>query len=328
MNIYQIAEKAGVSIASVSRVLNDSPSVSKKTREKVLKIIKEDHYIPNVFARGLMLDSMKLVGVICTDVSDIFIAEALSLLQAELRKRNYDTLLFCVGTNQETTTKHLRYLQNKHVDAIFLIGSTFSDTADKQKLMDIAKQIPVIMINGFVDAPGIYSVCSDDTDAVAKITDMLCSRRLFDCVMIYDRMTQGTKRKIEGFRKGLLKNGITFSEECLIFSGQSLESSACAVEDLITKGRCPKAIIATSDILAVGAIKAFAKHSLDVNVIGFDNTIFCDCVVPSLTTIDPKIENMCDTAVCILDKLLKDEKPEQIYICPSEIVWRESFSKK
>ena len=108
MNIYQIAEKAGVSIATVSRVLNNSPAVSQKTREKVMRIIEQDHYHPNIFARGLMLDSMKLVGVICTDVSDIFISQTLSLLQAQLRTRNYDTLLFCVGNNQQTTTKHLR----------------------------------------------------------------------------------------------------------------------------------------------------------------------------------------------------------------------------
>jgi len=69
MNIYQIAEKAGVSIATVSRVLNNSPSVSEKTRKKVLQIMEKDHYQPNVFARGLTLDSIKQIGVICTDVS-------------------------------------------------------------------------------------------------------------------------------------------------------------------------------------------------------------------------------------------------------------------
>ncbi|MBQ7001262.1 MAG: LacI family DNA-binding transcriptional regulator [Oscillospiraceae bacterium] len=325
MNIYQIAEKAGVSIATVSRVLNDSPSVSPKTREKVLQIMEQDHYHPNVFARGLMLDSMKLVGVICTDVSDSFIAEALSLLQAQLRTRSYDMLLFSVGSNQETTAKHLRYLQNKHVDAIFLIGSTFSDTADRQKLCRIAQEIPVIMINGFVDAPGVYCVCSDDTATAARIVDTMCRRGLTDCVMLYDSMTQGTRRKMQGMQQALAQNGIVFTDRHLVLAGETLQTSAAAVEQLIAEGHCPDAVLATSDLLAAGAIKAFAKHGLQRGVVGFDNTVLCDCLVPGLTSVDQHMDCMCETAARIMDQLLQNQQPKQFFTCPSEIIWRESF---
>lgn len=327
MNIYQIAEKAGVSIATVSRVLNNSPAVSEKTREKVLRIIEEDQYHPNAFARGLMLDSMKLVGVICTDVSDLFIAQTLSILQAELRNRNYDTLLFCVGNNQQTTTKHLRYLQGKHVDAIFLIGSTFSDTTDKQKLGEIARDIPIVMLNGFVDAQGIYCVCSEDAEAVAQVMDMLCEKGMRNCVMLYDSMTQGTKRKLEGFRKGLAQNGIEAKDEQVLFAGETLQSSMEMMEKLIAEGHIPDAVIATSDVLAAGVIQAFNKHNLRRSVIGFDNTILCECLVPSLTSIDLHMEKACDTAIQILDQLLEKKPCRQIHTCPAEIIWRESFVK-
>ena len=327
MNIYQIAEKAGVSIATVSRVLNDSPAVSPETRKKVLQIIEQDHYHPNVFARGLMLDSMKLVGVICTDVSDLFIAQTLSLLQAQLRTRNYDTLLFCVGSNQQTTTKHLRYLQSKHVDAIFLIGSSFSEAIEQPQLCSIAQNIPVIMINGFVDAPGIYCVCSDDTGAVIQVSDLLCQRGLTNCVMLYDCMSPAAKRKMEGFRIGLAQNGIALGSQHLVFAGGNLQTSMDAVEELITSGHCPDAVIATSDFLAAGAIKAFSKHGLTRSVIGFDNTILCECLVPSLTSVDLHTERMCDTAVHILDQLLEKQTPPQVHTYPSEIIWRESFVK-
>ena len=327
MNIYEIAEKAGVSIATVSRVLNNSPSVSEKTRKKVLQIIEEDHYHPNAFARGLMLDSMKTVGVICTDVGDLFIAQTLSLLQAELRTRNYDPLLFCVGSNQQTTTKHLRYLQSKHVDAIFLIGSTFSDTTDKAQLSQIARDIPVIMINGSIDAPGVYSVCSDDAEATARVTNLLIQKQLTHCVMLYDSMTQGTKRKIQGFQKGLAQNGITLAEEQVVFSGQTLQSSMQIVEDLIKKGRCPDGVIATSDLLAAGAIQAFHNHGLQCPVVGFDNTVLCECVSPRLTSIDLHMEQACRMAAEILDQLMAKQPVSQQHTCPAEIIWRESFEK-
>lgn len=93
ITIYDIAQKCNVSIATVSRVLNGSTRVSEKTRAKVLQVMKEMGYKPNPFARGLGLDSMKIVGVICTDVADIFYAHAVSLLEDGLRKHHFDVML-------------------------------------------------------------------------------------------------------------------------------------------------------------------------------------------------------------------------------------------
>lgn len=325
MNIYQIAEKAGVSIATVSRVLNNSDAVSEKTRERVLRIMESDHYQPNAFARGLVTDSMKLIGVICTDVSDLFIARALSLLQAQLRQRKYDTLLFCVGSHQETTTKHMHYLQSKHVDAIFLIGSAFSDSVDREKLREMARSTPVIMINGFVEAEGIYCVYSDDTAAVAEAVGHLFRRGSTAPVLLYDSMTQGTRRKIDGFRRGLEENGLLFSENALVAAGDSLESSREAVEALFAQGRHPDAVIATSDLLAAGAVKAMESQGVHPWVIGFDNTVLCQCMAPTLTSMDPHIDGMCLRATEILDALLENRQPQQVQLCPTELVWRESF---
>ena len=328
MNIYQIAEKAGVSIATVSRVLNNSPSVSEKTRKKVLQIMEKDHYQPNVFARGLTLDSIKQIGVICTDVSDIFIAKALSLVQAHLYRRNYDTLLFCVGSYSETTLKHMRYLQSKHVDVIILIGSAFSDTVDRKKLCAIARSIPIIMINGFVDSEGIYSIYAEEASSICQVTDQLCARGNTNIVLLYDSMTQSTQRKLEGFRQGLSNNGIAFDEKQLVNAGTSLESSKATIEALIAAGNCPDAVVATSDLIAIGAVRAFESHGLRCNVVGYDNTILCNCMVPGLTSIDPHIENMCDTAALILDELLQKKTPERIHAFSPELIWRESFPKE
>ena len=197
--------------------------------------------------------------------------------------------------------------------------------AYKQKLGEIAQDIPVIMINGFVDAQGIYSVCSEDAEAVTKVTDLLCQRQLSNCVLLYDSMTQGTKRKIAGFQKGLAQNGIEPDDRKLVFAGETLQSSMETVEKLITEGNIPDAVIATSDVLAAGAIQAFNKHHLPRSVIGFDNTILCECLVPSLTSIDLHMEKACDIAMQILDRLLEKKPCQQLHSCPAEIVWRDSF---
>lgn len=125
ITIYDIAQKCNVSIATVSRVLNGSTRVSEKTRAKVLQVMKEMGYKPNPFARGLGLDSMKIVGVICTDVADIFYAHAVSLLEDGLRKHHFDVMLSNTGSDTGHNGKYISDMADKHVDAIITIGTPF-----------------------------------------------------------------------------------------------------------------------------------------------------------------------------------------------------------
>ena len=97
MNIYDISQKAGVSIATVSRVLNGSEKVSEKTRKKVLAVMEENSYTPNAFARSLGLNSMHTVGILCSDSSDVYQAQAIYYLERELRKNSYASMLCCTG---------------------------------------------------------------------------------------------------------------------------------------------------------------------------------------------------------------------------------------
>ena len=93
VNIYDIAQKAGVSIATVSRVLNNNCHVSEKTRQRVLAVMEDENYSPNVFARGLNLNSIKTVGILYSDASDLFLANAVYYLERYFRKKGYDSLL-------------------------------------------------------------------------------------------------------------------------------------------------------------------------------------------------------------------------------------------
>ena len=92
MNIYDIVDMAGVSIATVSRVVNGSPNVSEKTKKKVLDVIEKADYTPNVFARGLGLDSMKTIGILCPDISDLYMAEAVSALRKNCMNMDGDCI--------------------------------------------------------------------------------------------------------------------------------------------------------------------------------------------------------------------------------------------
>ena len=126
MNIYDIAKLAGVSIATVSRVVNDSPKVSEKTKEKVRAVMAANDYIPNVFARGMSLNSMKTVGIICPSVSDHYMASAVAYLEKNLRNYGYDCILYCSGYEQEDKEISVQMILQKRIDALLLVGSCYA----------------------------------------------------------------------------------------------------------------------------------------------------------------------------------------------------------
>ena len=109
-----------------------------------------------------------MVGILCTDVSDIYYAKAVSLMENALRPRGYDTLLCCSGNQIEDKRASLRMLLDKRVDAVVLIGSTFQEETDNSHLETAAKQVPVIIINGVVELPGVTCLLCDERSAVAS----------------------------------------------------------------------------------------------------------------------------------------------------------------
>ena len=166
MNIYDIAKLANVSIATVSRVVNNSPKVSPKTKEKVLAVMKENQYTPNAFARGLGLGSMKTVGIICPNIDDIYMAKAVSYLEQNLHAHGYDCILGCSGFKQEEKEDYVRLLLSKKIDTLILVGSTYAGMV-KMNLTQIIfgrqrNRFPYFMINAKVSGDNIYCTYADD----------------------------------------------------------------------------------------------------------------------------------------------------------------------
>ena len=176
MNIYDVSKKAGVSIATVSRVLNGNAKVSSKTKDKVLAAIKELDYTPNVFARGLGLNTMKTIGIMCIDSSDIYLANAVYYLEQELRKYGQVSILSCTGKDYSFKQNYLELLLSKRVDGVILTGSQFVENTGSHTndyIIDAARDIPIVLANGYLDAPNIYSVMCNDEIAIYNATKLL-----------------------------------------------------------------------------------------------------------------------------------------------------------
>lgn len=328
MNIYDIAKKAGVSVATVSRVINNSSRVSERSKIKVKKIMEQEGYIPNVFARGLTLNSVRSVGILCPVISDINHAVPVSFLERFLRNNGFDTLLVCSSSYEEDKGVYLDLLLNKRVDAIICIGSTIKEASDVDRFAAAAKQVPIIIVNGLIECENIYCVLCDEESAARDCVHRLHAAGCDNIVYIYDTSTYSGQQKLAGYRRGVLECGIGDKQRLemrISTEVNAIDTSSAAMEKLIGAGTEFSAIIAADDIVAVGAQKAMKRHGIQVPVIGFNNSRFAQCADPELTSVDNMIETLCDIAIRQLMDVLQGKMVAAKVVISAKLIERDTF---
>lgn len=320
MNIYDIAKLSGVSIATVSRVVNGSPLVSEKTKAHVLRIMEENNYTPNVFARGLNLNSMKTVGLVCPDVADNYMARAVSFLEQDLRQYGYDCILYCSGHADEGRKAAVDTLLQKRIDALVIIGSSYARddvaSAETDYIREAAKQVPVFLMNGYIQGENIYcALCNDYEASFHAVFQMLSSGRK-KILFLSDSHSFSANQKRKGYEAALEKAGIPVSKEFEIY----VENQIDKVRDMLEA--CGSlsfdGVFATEDGLAAGALKYKKKKGLsapvDVAIIGYNNSELSVCCDPELSSIDSRVERLCKIIIDSMMLLFGGKKiPDKVY---------------
>ena len=331
MTIYDISEKAGVSIATVSRVLNGSSNVSDKTKKKVLDVINQYEYTPNAFARGLGLNTMKTIGVMCADSSDLYLAKAIYFIEQKLRANGYDSILCCTGYELETKEKCLNLLISKKVDGIILVGSYFiyESESDNRYIMDAALQVPVMLLNASFDAPNVYSIVSDDYNSMYEATKQMIASGIQDILYFYNSTSYSGKRKLAGYRAAMEEAGLLRSGNLMQLYTGSHEDIQGMSEHLMKvqgKGILFRGVIASDDNLALGAIKYARTAGLripqELAIIGYNNSLLAACCNPELTSIDNKLETLCQHLITTLMGLLNGSEMPKKTVFSGEIIHR------
>lgn len=322
MNIYDISEKAGVSIATVSRVLNDSPHVSEKTRRRVLRVIEQSGYVPNAFARGLGLGSMRTVGLVCPDASDAYLSSALSHLEQAFRAHDYNCLLSCTGRTLDARIAGVEGLCNRHVDGIVLMGSSFVEDRDEDNayIREAAGSMPVVLLNGSYAAEHVYCVLCDDERAMREAVQSLTGAGHRRILYLYGSANHSGRKKLTGYEAGLLSRGLPVEDKLIVHcprDGFSLDRVREQLTALWQSGTRFDAVIASEDTLAVGVLKFARANGLripeDIAVIGYNNSGLCMCTEPELTSVDNRLPAICEQIVqTMLGVLEGREMPQQI----------------
>lgn len=303
MNIYDVSKKAGVSIATVSRVLNGNHNVSEKTKQRVLDVMDELGYTPNVFARGLGLNTMRTIGIMCTDSSDVYLANAVYYLEQELRTQGYDCILCCTGSSHETKKKYTELLISKRVDGIILVGSKFLDAEPSYNsyIIEAAKTLPIMMVNCYLEGDNIYCTQCDDETAVYSVADNLIKSGCRDIVYLYTSTSQSGQNKLSGYKKALELNHLPLRSEFIQLCHKDILRAKEYLNSLYAKGVSFDAVMTSDDSLAVGALKFAYEHHIrvpgELSIVGYNNSILARCTEPELTSIDSKVEALCATTV-------------------------------
>lgn len=313
MNIYDISKQSGVSIATVSRVLNNSGYVSEKTRAKVLKVIEQNNYSPNAFARGMANSTMSTIGILCSDAGDLYQAQCIHFLEPLLKKKEFAAIVSCTGYDEKNQENDLQLLLERNVDALILIGSHFISENPKKNeyIVKAAQRIPVCLLNGFLDAENVFCVLHDDEEAARKLTDLVLERGSRAPVFLFRHDSGSTQRKRQGFLDACARHGVTGIEKRV---GGDFEEIGRALLDLLQEEGAYDALVACDDEIAVAALKSCQKAGISVpdemQVTGFNASVLSRACSPELTSYDNRLAFMCEAGMnAIMPALHHEDYP-------------------
>ncbi len=331
MTIYDISKKAGVSIATVSRVLNGSDSVRPATRKKVMDVIEQYDYTPNAFARGLGLHTLHTIGILCADSSDLFLAKAVYYLEQELQSFGYESLLCCTGYNLDIRKNYMNLILSKKVDGIILVGSNFIGTSEdeNQYIKDVSSQVPIMLLNAAYEHPNVYSTLCDDYSSMYEATLSMAQNGISDILYLYNSKSYSGTKKLNGYRSAMSDAGIeNFNKYVHFYDGdpENLGEIASFVEELANKGLHFHGVIAADDSLAIGSVKYAQKKGLtipdDFSVIGYNNSMLTSCCNPELTSVDNRLETQTHQLVQTLIGVLSGEEMPKKSIFSGKLIKR------
>lgn len=325
--IYDVAKKAGVSISTVSRVINNTGRISAKTKKRVLDVIEQLGYQPSVVASALTGKRTRTIGLIIPDVANPFFAELARRVEDRGRELGFNLLMCNTDNNPDTEDMYLSLLRQKSVDGI-IIGTNARNHRVLRELLE--ENLPVALIAQDIPELMIDVVAVDDYLGGYQAAQHLVSlghKRI--AILVGNMNRTSDKYRLEAFRQALEDHGLELTEELVIRTDYSREDGKRAARELLTSPKRPTAIFACFDFLAIGVYQAAKELGLripdDVSVVGFDNTILASIVDPPLTTIAQPIDEMGRQVMDLLVREIEgDKKTKQRIILPPELIIRQS----
>jgi LacI family transcriptional regulator len=327
VNIRQVAKKAGVSVATVSRVLNHPDTVSPRTMEQVLETMKELRYTPNGLARSLALKKTSTIALLIPNILNPLYPQVAKGVEDVAHQKGYNVLLCNTEENEHKERDYLEMLMEKRVDGLILTSSLLRKV-DFDQIKE--KQIPFVMIGknaGNIEANRVF------TDYI--LGGYLATQHLIEIGYTVIAHISGPKSQLksqekqQGYEKALKEANIPFDEKYIVEGDNEIEGGYLAAKKLLKLTNPPQAVFAANDLMAIGAIEAIKSEGLtvpgNVAIVGFDDIKISSLIEPKLTTISQPVYKMGLIAARLLfdyieNNLEEEDFQQNIFIQPKLMV--------
>lgn len=332
MNIKTVAGLAGVSISTVSKVINGYADVSEETKQRVHQIMKEHAYIPSSSAKTLATNRSNLIGVVFAgklniDFSHVFFIEVLNSFKKQIGLLGYDLLFFSNEKFHYSGEDYLARCQHFQVDGCIIISGTELEPA----ILELDRSnIPCIGIDLELAGSNSSYIMSDNYNIASKVVEhfYLLGYRELGFIGSSAKSEISNLRE-SGYRHALQSFGMPIQEEWFIHGEDFFEESGyTAMKQMLKCGSLPRAIFAGSDLIAIGAMRAIKESGLsvpeDIAIIGCDDIEACKYTSPPLTTIAQNKAKIGRLAAMMLSDLINNQMAASSVTVETELVVRES----
>lgn len=328
--IKDVAEKANVSVATISRILNNLGGYSEETRKMVMDVVEEMGYQRNAVARNLKVKETRTIGVLIPRVSTTYYVEILNGIEDYAHPKDYSVVICNVDSDWKRTSEYLRVLSERQVDGI--IACSLPPREELYKMI-VESNIPSVLVSSLSYRYSLPYVKVDDYQAAYCATCYLIEHGHKDIAMIGGLRKDpiaGAPR-LNGFLQALKDNNIPVKENLIKEKGFSFNDGVIGMEELLDEKENFTAIFATCDDTAVGAVSVAHRRGLkipdDISIVGYDNTNIAEMCYPPLTTLAQPLYEMGQKSVEMLFKRISSKEEVESRIMPFKIVERETVKK-
>jgi len=317
VTIYDVAREAGVSLATVSRVINNSPYVKPSTRQRVQETMERLGYEPNLVASALMTKRTRLLALLVPDISNPFFAEVAWGVEDAAASLNYNCVICNVGDDTQKQAGYVNVLRRKGIDGIIFATAAHDD----RLVLSLSKrQYPITLMARDVPSAAVNRVLTDDPLGAG-----LAARHLLElghrhmAVVTEPARIHSSAERRRGFAAVLEKAGL---EPVVVEAdGSDLQAGFRASQGLLSLKPRPTAVFCANDMLAIGVLQAAAATGVrvpeELSVVGFDGTALAQIASPPLTTVVQPMREMGRAAVQLLiESLQNGGTPRRVVLDP------------
>lgn len=337
ITIYDIAKEAGVSPATVSRVLTNSANVRSEKKQKILELIDKYDFKPNVLAKGLVNTKTKTIGILAADIRNPYYAALFVACEKYAREIGYTVLLCNSLGNYETEKKLLMKLVEQRVDAVIQLGGQVDKLVSSEDYVELVNKvqssIPMV-ITGKLDGTRCHVVRIDSMAAMEMVMAHLIGLGHKKIALIGGRKSVlATYEKHQRYKQILADNRIEYDQSLISDDGEyDYDTGYTKMAEMLDRGIVPTAVVAINDFSAMGVEKCLLERKYripeDIAVVSFDNTYMAEVSNPKLTSIDYNYDQygrkLVDTAVTLIEGR---EEDNLVMINPTLMI-RESSLKQ